>query len=85
MSRTEVINLAGEIWIVLFALSFFADLVASAVQMARRKAIHDTPFLPLLIALHLAWGLPLVSPFLVVWLFGDLVGRLWWRIFGQSR
>lgn len=53
------LNRAGDIWALIFALSFVLSLVVGAVQSWRGKALTDTPLLPLLLLLHMAWVVPL--------------------------
>jgi hypothetical protein len=78
MSRTDIINLAGDIWVLVAAASFLASLIAGAVQIIRDKPIEETPALPVLIVLHWAWAIPLTLMVCLVpciWLIG-LIGQL---------
>jgi len=68
-------NLAADIWVLLFAASFLLSIVVGAIQMFRGKEIWDTPLLPLMVILHFAWVLPLVSPFLAVYFVFWAIGR----------
>jgi hypothetical protein len=76
VSREALINLAGYIWILIFAASFLASLIVGGVQMYRRKEIWDTPALTLLMILHFAWVLPFAIPILAVFLAISALGWL---------
>ncbi len=75
---SKLFELAGEIWMLIFAASFLSSIVAGVIQTLRGKEIWDTPALPLLAFLHFAWVMPLVAPILFPCL--AYVGLRWlWR------
>ncbi|SIO44781.1 hypothetical protein SAMN05443247_05501 [Bradyrhizobium erythrophlei] len=52
------IDVAVDIWICIFAASFFSSFVIGAVQIKRGKNLTDTPLLPIQVVLHFAWVIP---------------------------
>jgi hypothetical protein len=88
---SEFVNSIGDIWIIIFTVSFIASLVWGVIQSVRRRPLFEGVGAIVVAVLYMAWVVPITAIGLVLSylfqafglvLFGFLIAGHW--VWGQT-